>query len=116
MAQLVKNPPAMRETWVRFLGREDPLEKGRATHYSILAWRIPWTQEPGRLQSMGLQQLDTSCRLSAAFFRLRIQDSFPRCSASGGVGGPPGFPSPIPMFPPRLTPREMTGGQNAKGS
>ena len=43
VAQLVKNPPAMRETWVRFLGREDPLEKGKATHPSILAWRIPWT-------------------------------------------------------------------------
>ena len=43
MAQLVKNPPAMRETWVRSLGWEDPLEKGKATHSSILAWRIPWT-------------------------------------------------------------------------
>ena len=42
-AQLVKNPPAMRETWVRSLGREDPLEKGTATHSSILAWRVPWT-------------------------------------------------------------------------
>ena len=42
-AQLVKNPPAMRETWVRSLGWEDPLEKGKATHSSILAWRIPWT-------------------------------------------------------------------------
>ena len=53
MAQSVKNPPAMRETWVRFLGQEDPLEEGMATHSSILAWRIPWTEEPGRLQSMG---------------------------------------------------------------
>ena len=43
MAQLVKNPPAMRETWVRFLGWEDPLEKGTATHFSILSWRISWT-------------------------------------------------------------------------
>ena len=43
VAQLVKNPPAMRETWVRSLGQEDPLEKGKATHSSILAWRIPWT-------------------------------------------------------------------------
>ena len=43
VAQLVKNPPAMWETWVRSLGREDPLEKGKTTHYSILAWRIPWT-------------------------------------------------------------------------
>ena len=45
VAQLVKNPPAMRETWVRSLGWEDPLEKGKATHSSILAWRIPWTVE-----------------------------------------------------------------------
>ena len=46
---MVKNPPAMQETWVRSLVWEDPLEKGMATHSSILAWRIPWTEEPGRL-------------------------------------------------------------------
>ena len=51
----VKNQPAMMETWVQSLGQEDPLEKGMTTHSSILAWRIPWTEEPGRLQSMGLQ-------------------------------------------------------------
>ena len=55
VAQLVKNPPVMLETWVRSLGWEDPLEKGKATHSSILAWRIPWTEEPGVLQSLGLQ-------------------------------------------------------------
>ena len=55
VAQIVKNLPAMWEAWVQFLGQEDPLEKGMATHSSILAWRIPWTEEPGRLQSMGLQ-------------------------------------------------------------
>ena len=49
VAQMVKNPPAMWKTWVRFLGWEDLLEKEMATHSSILAWRIPWTQEPGRL-------------------------------------------------------------------
>ena len=53
MAQTVKNLPAMQEKWVRFLGQEDPLEEGMATHSSILAWRIPWTEEPGRLQSTG---------------------------------------------------------------
>ena len=58
VAQLVKNLPAMQETWVRFLGQEEPLEKEMATYSSILAWRIPWTEEPGRLQSMGLQELD----------------------------------------------------------
>ena len=57
MAQLVKNPPAMLETWVQSLGWEDPLEKGTATHSSILAWRIPRTKEPGGLQAMGLQRV-----------------------------------------------------------
>ena len=52
LAKLVKNRPAMQETWVRFLDGEDPLEKEMATHCSILAWRIPWTEEPGRLQSV----------------------------------------------------------------
>ena len=52
VAQLVKNPPAMQGTWVRSLGWEDPLEKGKATHSSILAWRSPWT-----VQSMGLQRV-----------------------------------------------------------
>ena len=54
VAQTVKNLLAMQETQVRSLGGEDPLEKGMATHSSILAWRIPWTEEPGGLQSMGL--------------------------------------------------------------
>ena len=52
-AQTVKNLPSMQETWVRSLGQEDPLEKEMATHSSILAWRIPRTEEPGELQSMG---------------------------------------------------------------
>ena len=58
VAQSVKNPPALQETQVRFLGRVDPLQEGTATHSSVLAWRIPWTEEPGGLQSMGLQELD----------------------------------------------------------
>ena len=58
-AKLVKNLPAVQESWVRSLGREDPLEKEMATHSSILAWRMPWTEEPGRLQSMGPQESDT---------------------------------------------------------
>ena len=57
VAQRLKHLPAMRETWVRFLGREDPLEKEMATHSSILAWRIPWTEEPGGLQSTGSQRV-----------------------------------------------------------
>ena len=55
VAQMVKNLPTVQETWVRSLGQEGPLEKGMATHSSVLAWRIPWTEEPGRLQSLGLQ-------------------------------------------------------------
>ena len=57
MAQTVKNLPAMRETWVGSLGREYPLEKGTATHSGILAWGIPWTEEPGGLQSMGSRRV-----------------------------------------------------------
>ena len=54
---MVKNLPAMQETWVRFLGLKDALEKGMATHSSILAWRIPWTEELGRLQFMGSRRV-----------------------------------------------------------
>ena len=57
MAQTVKNLPTVQETQVQSLGWEDLLEKGRATHSSILAWRIPWTEEPGRLQSTGSQRV-----------------------------------------------------------
>ena len=57
VVQMVKNLPTMKETWVRFLGQEVPLEKGMATHSSILAWKIPWPEEPGGLQSMGSQRV-----------------------------------------------------------
>ena len=57
VAQTVKNLPAMQETWIQSLSREDPREKGMATHSSILAWRIPWTEEPGEPQSLGLQRV-----------------------------------------------------------
>ena len=57
VAQMVKNLPAMWETWVRSLDQQDPLEKGMATYSSVLAWRIPWTEEPGGLQSMGSQRV-----------------------------------------------------------
>ena len=57
VAQMVDNPPAMQETWVQSLGQEDPLEKGKATHCNILAWRIPWAEEPDGLQSLGLQRV-----------------------------------------------------------
>jgi len=57
VAQTVKNLPAMQETWIQSLGWEDALEEGMATHSSILAWRIPWTEKPGRLQSMESQRV-----------------------------------------------------------
>ena len=60
MVQMVKNLPAMQEIWVRSLGWGDRLEKGMATHSSILAWRIPWTEEPGALQSMGWKESEAT--------------------------------------------------------
>ena len=59
MAPKVKNPPAKQEMWVLSLGREDPLEKEMVTYSNILAWEIPWTEEPGALQSMGSQKSPT---------------------------------------------------------
>ena len=58
VTQILKNVPAMQETWVQSLGQEAPLKKGMATHYSILAWKIPWTEEPDGLQSMALKESD----------------------------------------------------------
>ena len=67
MVQRLKRLPAMWETWVRSLGREDPLEKEMATHSSILAWRIPWTEELGGLQFMGRKESDTTEQLHFHF-------------------------------------------------
>ena len=61
---MVKNLSALRETWVQFLGWEDPLEKGMTTHSSILAWRIPWTEKSGGLQLTRLRRLDITERLT----------------------------------------------------
>ena len=58
VAQLVKNLPAMLETWVRSLGWDDPLEEGKKTHFSIVTWRIPWTEEPGKQNPWGHKDLD----------------------------------------------------------
>ena len=77
VAQRLKHLRAMWETWVRFLGREDPLEKEMATHSSILAWRIPWMEELGGLQSTGHKELDTTERLHFHFsFFNNTKDSF----------------------------------------
>ena len=72
VAQIVKNLPAMRETQVQSLGWEDLLEEGMATHSSILAWRIPWTEEPGRLQSMGSKEPDMMEQLNNNISRLHV--------------------------------------------
>ena len=71
MAQTVKNLPVMQETGVQSLGGEDPLEKGMATHSSILTWRISWTEEPGRLQSRGLQKVRHQTQLSDFHFHFQ---------------------------------------------
>ena len=65
---MVKNPPAVQETRIQSLGQEDPLEKGLATHSSMLAWRIPWTEEPGRMPAMGSQRVDMNERLAFSLF------------------------------------------------
>ena len=67
MAQMIKNLPAMQETQVRSLGQEVPLEKGMATQSSIIIWRIPWTEEPCGLQSMGLQRVRYACVMNTHF-------------------------------------------------
>ena len=69
VAQLVKNPPAMQETWVQFLGWEDPLEKGKATHSSILAWTIPWTEELVGYSPYGRKESDMTEQLSLSLCR-----------------------------------------------
>ena len=65
---------ATQETWILSLGREDPLEEGMETHSSVLAWRIPWTEEPGRLQSMGGKEVDTTERLSMHAHTVCLED------------------------------------------
>ena len=60
VAQMRRNLRAMQESWIQPLGWEDPLEKGMATHSNVLVWRIPWTEEPGRLQFVGCKELDTT--------------------------------------------------------
>ena len=81
MAQMVKNPPAIRETWVQYLGWEDPLEEGMAAHSSILAWRIPWTEDwnslhPGELQSMWSQRVGHNWETFTSLVNLDHFDSY----------------------------------------
>ena len=72
VAQMVKNPPALQETGVQSLGQVDPLQEGMATHSSILAWRVPWTEEFGRLQSVGLQRVRQDWATKRAFIEHRV--------------------------------------------
>ena len=72
VAQLVKNPPTMQDTWIQFLDLEDPLEEVTATHSNILAWRIPWMEEPGGLQSMGLQRVRHNWAISLSLFKIIV--------------------------------------------
>ena len=78
MTQTVKNLPARQETWVGFLGQEDPLKEGMATHSSILAWRIPWTEEPGGLQSMGSQTVRHESVTNTFTSQLRVTLGSPK--------------------------------------
>ena len=73
MAQMVKNLPVMQETWVWSLGQEDALEKGMATHSSIFAWRIPWTEEPGGLQSIGSQRVEHNWVINTLYDHIQIK-------------------------------------------
>ena len=78
MAQIVKNLPAMCETWVRYLNQEDPLEKEMATHSSILAWEVPWIEEPGGIQSMASQRVGHNSETSTQSGSIYVLDlSFP---------------------------------------
>ena len=89
MAQTVKNLPTMQETQVRSLGQEDPLEKGMATHFSIVAWRIPRTEEPGELQSMGVQKNWTRLkRLSSSSSSKDLKYTVVLNSANNNLGLP----------------------------
>ena len=76
MAQMVKNLPTMQETGVQSLGQEDSLEKGMATHSSIFAWKIPWTEKPAGLQPMMSQRVDTTVQLTFLLFKVMCMKAF----------------------------------------
>ena len=88
---MVKNPPAMQETWLLSLSLEEPWEKGMTTHSSILAWRVPWTEKPGRLQSMGSQRVGYDRARNTQFPQVRSSVP-PECPASdASQNGAPGY-------------------------
>ena len=87
VAQMVKRLSTIRETWVQSLGWEDPLEKEMAIHFSTIAWKIPWTEEPGRIQSMGLQRVDMTERLHllTMIFKIPLLQAYNTLKAIGGI-------------------------------
>ena len=83
VAQTIKNLLIMQEIWVQFLGQEDPLEKGIATHSSVFAWRIPWTEESGRVPSMGSQRAGCDRVTLSTFLLTAFQGLMLPCSLQG---------------------------------
>ena len=79
VAKRAKRLPEIRENWAQSLGQEDPLEKEMATQSSILAWRIPWTEEPGRLQSMGSQRVRHNCMTNTSHFHVDYYRVLSKC-------------------------------------
>ena len=79
---MAKNLPAMQETRIQFLSQEEPLEKGMATHFSVLTWRIPWTEEPGRYSLWGCKELDTTEQLHFLSFFLSLSSLGHSCSCT----------------------------------
>ena len=98
---MVKNLPAMQETRLQFLDQEDPLEKGMATHFSILAWKIPWTEEPGGLQSMGLQKKSNRTEQLTLSLPFPCLGLFP--FTAEGLGSIPGWGTKMPHDLSQLT-------------
>ena len=107
VAQMVKNLPAIQETWVWPLGWEDPLEKGTATQFSVLAWRVPWTEEPGGLQPMGVARVRQDWATNTFSFRTltfllqlwELQGRFPIGSCHLLCPGPEGSQKLEALFP-----------------
>ena len=110
VAQTIKNLSAMQETWDQFLGREDPLEKGMATHFSILAWRNPWTEEPGGLQSTGHKELGTTERLTLSLHFCMCVFTCVCICVYGGRGTDPHIPAGLCQDP------RLSWGVNYGGS
>ena len=108
---MVESPPAMRETQVGSLCREDPLEEGMATHSSVLAWRIPWREEPGRLQSLGLQRVGRDWAGNTFTFKLLVVEKrHCNCSPSSCPGAASGMSWASHWTSPGLTPLQLHMG------